>query len=864
MDQRLIYTFPSDTKTALAQVGGKGLSLIEAARASLPVPPGFILSVSFFEPWLAELRTTEAWKVFRTADDEGLSAACESLKKTAGALEFTREQEKSLNDMLQTYSADIIFAVRSSSPHEDLEGASFAGGYETVLGVTTNKLHDAVRRCFSSCFDHRVIAYMRETGFDARNPKIAVAVQEQIRSEKSGVGFSLNPLTNNFDEAVINANWGLGETVVSGTVTPDTFIVDKIGGRVVETRLGDKEFSLWLKESGGTEGKRGYRSNEATLTAAELASLVQLVKKVEEQYGKPIDIEWAYAGGQLYLLQARPITSFVPLSQEMLTEPGQKKRLYFDVTATAQGMTKPVSKMGTSLFRRLIGVAGRILWGRDLSRDIDTTIPWVSDGKLYFNISNGFALSKTSVLGFLAMIDPLAASAMERLNADTYRSSTSKFSLLPLVMFWKLPRILILIYRARRNPEKTHAWVQQKVSAFEAKAKRLAEGDLPLVELWERLLYTVFYDVVLRTVPLTIESRRALGRIKRAVGEEAGNKLDVALPHNVTTEMGLSLVDVASLVPDIDGEELRWGLEEKTLPPACLDAWRHFLDTYGHRGASEIDVAAPRYRDDPRLLIDLLLVTKRSPENPRKTFERNQKTRRERFQSLYRGLKEKDGPAAKFGRDYDFFETFGGYRETHKHYLVFIVGILRTKILSSAQALVQAGRLDSLDQVFDLTVDQLDKSRNDTSMDLRKLAQENTAFIRRLARVQRPPSVIDSRGYIPPPPRSAARSGEYEGVGVSGGVVKGRVKVLHSPDEKPLLKGEILVARATDPGWTPLFVNAGGIVLEIGGILQHGALVAREYGLPGVAGIEHATTLLKDGMLVEVDGTAGVVRLVKE
>jgi pyruvate,water dikinase len=180
-----------------------------------------------------------------------------------------------------------------------------------------------------------------------------------------------------------------------------------------------------------------------------------------------------------------------------------------------------------------------------------------------------------------------------------------------------------------------------------------------------------------------------------------------------------------------------------------------------------------------------------------------------------------------------------------------------------AEELVALKKLDSVEQVFDLTVEQLDASRHDNSMDLKKLARENTVFLKRLARVKKPPAVIDSRGFIPRPLIPPLRQGEHAGTGVSAGSVRGRIKVLHAPDEKPLLKGEILVARATDPGWTPLFVNAGGIILEVGGSLQHGALVAREYGIPCVAGVENATTLWQDGSLVEVDGSAGIVRTVE-
>src|SRR5215467_4768608 len=211
-----IYFFPGDAQATLGEVGGKGLSLLESSRACLPVPPGCILTVYFFEPWLSQLKTTDAWKMFLEVGNDALAHTCAVLKQTAAAFPFTEAQEKILTEALRKFDTDALFAVRSSSPQEDLEGASFAGGYETVLGVKVTEIESAVRKAFASCLDYRIVVYKRERGIDWKSPLIAVVVQQQIASEIAGVGFSLNPVTNNYDEAVINSNWGLGETVVSG------------------------------------------------------------------------------------------------------------------------------------------------------------------------------------------------------------------------------------------------------------------------------------------------------------------------------------------------------------------------------------------------------------------------------------------------------------------------------------------------------------------------------------------------------------------------------------------------------------------------------------------------------------------------
>jgi rifampicin phosphotransferase len=253
---KTIFVFPGTRSATLAEVGGKGLSLLQASQAGLPVPPGFILSVPFFLPWLQHLQATKAWSEFLQPHTADLEHACQALKQHALRLSLTQQQEQDLSAALLHYDKESFFAVRSSSPEEDLEGASFAGGYETILGVTTHAIEHAIQQAFASCLDYRVTVYKHEHGFALTDPKIAVIVQEQIASDIAGVGFSLNPVTNNYDEAVLTANWGLGETVVQGIATPDTYTVDKISLHITHKQLGTKETSIWLLPKGGQQKNR--------------------------------------------------------------------------------------------------------------------------------------------------------------------------------------------------------------------------------------------------------------------------------------------------------------------------------------------------------------------------------------------------------------------------------------------------------------------------------------------------------------------------------------------------------------------------------------------------------------------------------
>lgn len=336
----MIIQFDSETQATLSDVGGKALSLIRMTRAGLPVPPGFVLPVAFFAPWIDTLKDRLEWDAVQTAlhDGDDLAPATDALKAACERLRFTAAQEQQLDVALASLPKGGLFAVRSSSPEEDLAGASFAGGYETTLGVTATTLPDAVRHSFASAFDERVFVYKAQHGFAVDQPRIAVIVQQQIAAERAGVGFSLNPITNDYDEAVIDANWGLGETVVSGTVEPDHVVINKVTRAIVEQQCGSKATAIWLDAAGGTSERADPRRAYFALNRWHLLALVDLLVQIDALYEQPMDIEWAFADGTLYVLQARPITAYIPLVPSMQTQPGARRTLYMDAALT-EGIT---------------------------------------------------------------------------------------------------------------------------------------------------------------------------------------------------------------------------------------------------------------------------------------------------------------------------------------------------------------------------------------------------------------------------------------------------------------------------------------------------------------------------------------------
>jgi pyruvate,water dikinase len=370
---------------------------------------------------------------------------------------------------------------------------------------------------------------------------------------------------------------------------------------------------------------------------------------------------------------------------------------------------------------------------------------------------------------------------------------------------------------------------------------------------------------------MILSAQLAQQRIQGLFKQEAAQvqdhliNLGISLPGNKTTEMG-ELMYALATSPEFKcfatAADFLFALEQGSVDPDLVRRWGNFLAEFGFRCPGEIDPATPRPYETPARLFEQL---KNVPVDGSGSFFHTARAKREAaYQALYEiALKKGKNKAGALERYYNRWLTFGGYRETPKHYVIKVIDLFRRQALVIAQSFVAAGRLDKPKQIFDLTIADIDRAQADSMLDLRALAAERSAPIQKIRKSKLVVRIIDSRGKIYYPPRKASVDGELSGVPISPGVVQGRVRVLHSASEKKLLSGEILVARATDPGWTPLFINARGIILEIGGALQHGAVVAREYGIPCVSGLDDATSKLKDGQLVEVDGSNGIVRILE-
>lgn len=876
-----VLPFPGTRQASIEQAGGKGQSLIRLASAGFSVPPGVVLASDFFDSWFDAMLSAPEWAALQSAPPELRPAMCDALKRQAIELPLNRFQQNVLAQLQLHLVAENgdLFAVRSSSPQEDLDGASFAGGYETRLGVRRADLLDAIRTCFASVFDERVVAYKTARGMSLAAPRMAVVIQAQLDSEVAGVAFSLNPLNNDYDQAVIDAAWGQGETVVAGLVTPDHWVLDRQTSAVLEARIADKRLSRWLQTNGGLLDRHDHRRAEPCLAPDQLRQLLNVINRAEELFGEPVDIEWAFAGGTLYVLQARPVTAFVPLPPALVTAPGERRRLYLDI-ALSTGLTinAPISPMGLDVFRRLASDLVRLAFGGTGALPAGEDALVVLDGgRMYFELSNALWLGGPRVMAAkLRMGDALVARVIESLDAGEYKSlrrpdwARLRYLWRVPVAWWRLRRLLANFFLPFVVPQRMHRRIAQHLAAGQRELAANTDLSLPLDVFWDRYVtkaLRTLFEVSMAGVGAGVMAVKAFSFLaRRIVDKDAAlrDRLDRGFAGNVVVAMSIEMQRLATLLPRdplVEARELERQLVAGELPPAFQEGWDDFVRRYGDRGPLEMDVAHPRYGDAPQLALAQIAAMPVDAAAPDLAAAARRQIDARRAATA--AVIAQAGPLRRvlLRRLDTIVELFAGMRDTPKHDLLAALHALRRRLVLEGERLHRDGRLDAAEHVFDLRMDELVAAAADPTLDLRGLRVTRRGYYDRLAtQVTNFPSLIDSRGRILRAPPGPRRDGEFAGVGLSPGIVSGPARTLRSPHEKPLAKGEILIAYTTDPGWTPIFTNAAAVVLEIGGTLQHGAVVARELGLPCVAGIEGITVAIADGEWIEVDGHRGTLR----
>jgi phosphohistidine swiveling domain-containing protein len=887
----LVVPLEALDRAKLPLAGGKAANLGELIRAGFVVPVGFCVTTTAYarvsaraglDTYLAGLEATDSTDSARQIE---LAAA---MRTALIQTPLPTEIIEAITDAYHSLSPGkpVPVSVRSSATAEDLPKASFAGQQETLLNVIgIQAVLAAVQQCFASLWTDRATQYRSSLGIAARLVRLAVVVQRMVEAEAAGVLFTANPLTGKRQEVVIDANPGLGEAVVSGATNPDHFVVQTTTGEIVERRLGDKQVIIQAAEGGGTERiEAGASRTGACLSDEQIRALAALGARVEALYGTPQDIEWAIdASGQVFLLQARPITTLFPLpAGAPSTEEDLRVYLAFGVQ---QGTYRPFTPMGLAALR-LLASGFLALIGSPL-RDPLAGPGFVVEaaGRPFFEVTAALRSSfgRRFLLEAMREAEVQAAAAFESLVNDprlSLRTTSRRAFGRALALLLARTNLLWYLTQAFIAPQAANRRVQRFVEQLRKASQVEARGDAAArLAAAERLLLGCL-RLAFRVSPVMLAGMQSFALARRLLGELASeSECQVVLggsPTNPTTQMNLALWRLSQeiqtderslhLLRQTPAEQLAQDYRQGHLPAPLQQGLSRFLEVYGHQSVSELDLGVPRWSEDPTYMLALLsgyLEMEESTHAPDLQLQRASRAAHEMIATLAHRARQKYRLRWRLVRFLlQRAHTLSGFREMTR----FVVGLrlsqARHLLMLVGEEVARAGRLNEAADLFFLMLSEAHAALS--GADLRERVRERQAsFARELGR-RHVPLVLLSDGTEPTvqtqKSQSAVRGAwTLQGTPASAGRVTAPARVILDPNTARLSPGEILVAPSTDPGWTPLFLKASGLVMEVGGAMAHGAIVAREYGLPAVVGVAGATERIVTGSRVTIDGTTGTV-----
>jgi rifampicin phosphotransferase len=879
--QPYVLAFPEIDATQTALVGGKGANLGEMTRAGFPVPPGFCVTTAAYREFVATSPDLDAML------DELTGVSADDLSRIGVLGARIREHLASRAMPAGIRSAVLVawratgiehsYAVRSSATAEDLPTASFAGQQDTYLNVQgEDRLLDAVRKCWASLFTDRAIAYRARNGFGQRSVFLAVVVQQMVFPDVSGIMFTADPITGRRKTISIDASFGLGEALVSGLVTADLYQVR--AGAIVTKRIARKKVAIRPLQGGGTATEELPADQQArqALPDDRILQLAGLGVRIEEHYGRPQDIEWCFADGAFFIVQSRPITTLYPPPPAA----DGKLHLFFSF-GHVQMMTEPMQPLGVSVVRTILPLGERGPSGeRELLQEAGSRLfvdlnPILRYGRLRDIVLRVLPLADEkvarAVAAFLERPDFLAALRPgKRLGLSNLRAAA------PVL----LPILANLLFRHVRPGTGGIERAMARSVATKRRLLREVSGPQRIVRIRETLqsLFPEFLrmKIIQNFVPGVLAFRLIENLSLRWLGDAALLAgLGKSPRGNVTTEMGLALGDLADVVRAHPGAiELLRGADDRTLLAGLHDvavgeeigrALETFLERYGMRGTGEIDVTRPRWREVPTQLVPAIEghLKSAAPGRHRRDFLAGAREAAAAAATLLRRLQATPWGFLKAGvmrRLIAVFRSRIGLREHPKYYLVQILDLVKQGVLQEADSLTEAGLLRAPEEIFWFSLAEIEGILTCRQVDRATLDKRREQFA--LDAALRVPRVITSEGEIvESPPGTDVPPGALAGSAASAGIIEGRARVVRKLEAAKLEKGEILVARYTDPAWTPLFAIAAGVVTEVGGLMTHGAVVAREYGIPAVVGVDDATAAIADGDRIRVNGSKGYVEI---
>ncbi|MEU7516811.1 rifamycin-inactivating phosphotransferase [Streptomyces sp. NPDC042898] len=869
MTDQYVWDLQGVDETQVALVGGKGahlggLSKIDGIR----VPGGFCVTTDAFRRIMAEAPSIDERldQLSRVSpeDREAIRALSAQIRRAIEGTVIPGDLASAITRELDRRGEQVAYAVRSSATAEDLPTASFAGQQDTYLNIVgPTAILQHVSRCWASLFTERAVTYRRRNGIDHRTVHMAVVVQRMAFPHAAGVLFTADPVTGNRKVATVDAGFGLGETLVSGLVNPDHFKVRD--GQVVAKAISAKQLAVHALPTGGTQEVpiESQRQEQPALTDSQAVRLVQLGRRIEAHFGRPQDIEWCLVDDDFQIVQSRPITTLFPVPVPApVPETGcQENHVYVSV-GHQQMMTDPMKPLGFSMWQ------------------LTAMVPMhEAGGRLFVDVTRRLAspASRAGLLDVIGRGDPLVRDALETVldRGDFVPSLPDAGPVGPPAGGAPAP--------IETDPAVVTELIERSRASIAALERDIRTKSGPalfdfLLEAFEEHKRILSDPLSLQAIMAGMEATWWLNdKLQEWLGEKnAADTLTLSAPDNITSEMGLALLDVADVIrprsevvaflQGVEGDGFLDELAKLDGGTEARDAIEAYLDRYGMRCVGEIDITRPRWRERPATLVPAILDNVRNfqPGAAERRFEQGRQKARKKEQdvlSRLRALPDGDRKADEAKRMIDRVRTFIGYREYPKYGIVSRYFVYKLALLEEAERLVQADVIPEKEDIFYLTFQELHDVVRSNQVEDRLIRQRKEAF--RSYHALTPPRVLTSDGEAVTGAyrRDDVPAGALAGLPVSAGTIEGRARVVLDMADADLEAGDILVTTFTDPSWSPLFVGIAGLVTEVGGLMTHGAVIAREYGLPAVVGVEQATRLIRDGQRIRVHGTDGYVEI---
>jgi len=851
--------------------GGKGANLGELCGIDgIRVPDGFCVTTEAYKTITADNLELSSLlgelSLLKAEDRKSIGEISAKIRTIIESIPMADDIVKEIADRLIKFDKKDAFAVRSSATAEDLPGASFAGQQDTYLNVIGQAaILEHISKCWASLFTERAVTYRIQNGFDHRKVQLAVVVQQMVFPQAAGILFTADPITSNRKITAIDAGFGLGEALVSGLVTADSYKISD--GNIIDKTVSAKKLAIYALKDGGTKEQEidpGQQHKQA-LADGQILELARLGRKIEEYFGCPQDIEWCWADDKFYVVQSRPITTLFPIPEAN----DEENHVYVSV-GHQQMMTDPMKPLGLSI------------WQLRAARPM-----YKAGGRLFIDVAPNMATAtgKKTIIGLMGQHDPLIKDA---LIAITERGDFIK----------QLPDDQDDLSPMKSSAGKSFADIFAQVQDDPAIVSGLIkQGETSIAELKRNIQTksgTELFDFINADI---LQSKKSLfasqnlaaiiavidastwinEKMQEWLGEKnPADTLSQSVPNNVTSKMGLELLDVADIIrpyPEII-EYLQRVKDDDFLDELVKfdggretrDAMCAYLDKYGMRCAGEIDITRTRWSEKPLTLVPLIVsnIKNLEPGAGKRKFEQGLQEALKKEEELICRLKQlPDGEkkAEETKRMISLLRNFAGYREYPKYEIVNRLFVYKQALLREAGGLVQANVIIEKEDTYYLTFEEFREVVRTNKADHQLISQRKDEH--KLFEKLTPPRVITSDGEIVAGKykREDLPAGAIIGLPVSSGVIEGRARVILNMQDAELEDGDILVTAFTDPSWTPLFVSIKGLVTEVGGLMTHGAVIAREYGLPAVVGVENATKLIKDGQRIRLNGTDGYLEI---